>query len=97
MNFDNWQTVATVFFFIGMAAGLLLCFFLVSTAYKMGIFRNVLDCAAKLAENSRLAAEIAVSERRLVDLRQRFGAAYAAVSNAGEQAAVSSDGKVAGQ
>lgn len=68
MSIDNWQYIASVAFFVGMAAGLLLSVVISVLFYRLGLFAGLGDHAAHLAESARLHAEIALQQQQRHDL-----------------------------
>jgi hypothetical protein len=65
MTFDNWQTVAAVFFFIGLGAGLVCAVLIGQVFWKISAIYCSAQAAARIAEKSCQEAEIRVNERKL--------------------------------
>lgn len=85
MNFDNWQTVAAVFFFIGMGAGLVCAVVIGQVFWKISAYYCSAQAAARIAEKSCQEAEICINERMLLEQRERMRKLFEAAEKAEEQ------------
>ena len=73
------QYVLATTFLVGMAGGLVLAAVICQIGYKAGLFVNLAEHAAKLAQQARLHAEIEVNEKRLAESQRRLNRFFTAV------------------
>ena len=82
MTFDNWQTVATLFFFVGVGAGLFFAVVIGQIFWKISAFYCTAQAAARIAEASCQEAQIRVNERTLLEQRERLNRMFAEIGRA---------------